>query len=134
MESETGLFYQHSIVKGQNPDKKDSFGNIHAIRELQKREILEIHGNIIEHMFGNGRYGSIYAKYNPVLIRGVRNSSDLLYEENYIRFCKEIHPELRTCIILCDHEYSHISSSSLRGLSQLKDGKSENIYEKYVVK
>lgn len=134
LEKAERIFDKVIVVKGYNPDKKDSFGNIYTVKELQKREVIEIHGNIINHMFSSAGYGSIYSKYNPVLIRGVRNSSDLLYEENYLKFCKEIHPELRTSIILCDHGYSHISSSALRGLSQMKDEKSENIYEKYVVK
>ena len=59
------------------------------------------------------------------LIRGIRNTSDYLYEENIAKINKEINPELKTIYLRSENET--ISSSMVREL--LKYGKP---VEKYV--
>lgn len=128
LEKAEKLFDKVIIVKAINPAKSNiNYSNtVENLESLRSREIISVSGNIIEEFMIKGSY----AKYNPVLVRGLRNSSDLLYEENYLTFCKEIWPELRSCIILGSKELSHISSSAMRELTKI----APQIYEKYSVK
>ncbi|MCK9576364.1 MAG: adenylyltransferase/cytidyltransferase family protein [Candidatus Pacearchaeota archaeon] len=113
LEKAEQLFDKVIILKGVNAEKAASIGT-DAVNELKKqlpnREVISYAGNIIEKYFvGNKR--------NPVLIRGLRNGYDLVYEESYLTFCKDFHPELRYALILCDKEFSHVSSSSIRAVA-----------------
>lgn len=118
------MFDKVIIVKGRNPNKP--YVPMQKLEFLESRQVIEYDKNIIKYFMADGPL----AKYNPVLIRGLRNSSDLLYEENYITFCKELHPNLSYCFLLCSKEYSHISSSAIREL----ENTAPELYEKYIVK
>jgi len=61
------------------------------------------------------------------LIRGLRNGVDLAYEQNQVRFLKEIDPSLKVVYFVCDPQYEHISSSALRNLKKF----SPKAYEAY---
>jgi pantetheine-phosphate adenylyltransferase len=129
LEKAEKIFDKVVIIQGHNPDKNDqNLSNLYSIKSLGNREFVEMWGNIIEQVFSPN---NPISKYNPVMIRGVRNSHDLLYEDTYIKFCKEIQNNLQAILILCDHSLSHISSSSLRSLNSMK---SLDIYEKYIVR
>jgi pantetheine-phosphate adenylyltransferase len=104
------LFDKVIIVKAVNPDKSASglleqFSKLKA--QLPDREVLFVEGNIIEKLFVNN-------PRNPIMLRGLRGSSDLNYEESYLSLCKEYHPELRYSLLLCDAEYRGISSTLIR--------------------
>lgn len=110
------LFDKVIIVKAINPDKKvdkdemtDQFYKLKS--QLPDKEVLFVDGNIIEKLFINNQR-------NPVLIRGLRNGYDLAYEETYLTYCKDYHPDLRYSLILCDKEFSHVSSSSVRSIGE----------------
>lgn len=129
------IFDKVVVVQSQNPKKE--FMNINTVYELQKRETfgLNKNKNIISQIFEYDLSSiSVYAKYNPVLIRGARNSLDFLHEESYLKFCKAIHPKLRSSIIIGDSQYSHISSFYLRELQNMEDSKSVALYKSYIVK
>ena len=53
------------------------------------------------------------------LIRGLRNEYDLNYEQNIISFVRDYMPGVRVVFLLCNKEYEHVSSSSVRSLSTL---------------
>jgi pantetheine-phosphate adenylyltransferase len=59
---------------------------------------------------------------NFVLLRGLRNATDLAYEENQIKFIREFKPNLRVVFMMCDPEFNHISSSAIRNLNKIKPG------------
>jgi pantetheine-phosphate adenylyltransferase len=121
------MFDKVILVQGVNASKDNpAFGNLKSLETLKSRECIQYDGNIINDIIAKGPLSI----YNPVLIRGIRNATDLAYEENYIAFCKEIHPELRHCFIQCDKKYSHISSSALRDLYTV----SPELYNKYIVR
>ena len=61
------------------------------------------------------------------LIRGLRNGVDLAYEQNQVRFLKEIDPNLKVVYFVCDPQYEHISSSALINLKKF----SPKSYEAY---
>lgn len=65
------------------------------------------------------------------IVRGLRNSSDLPYEQNYLRWLESLTTKkLNAAYILCDREYDHISSSAILDLVQLDRDEAM----KYVVK
>ncbi len=49
-----------------------------------------------------------------VIVRGLRNSSDLMYEQNMYCHNKALNNNVETICLLTDPEYSHISSSDVR--------------------
>lgn len=55
-------------------------------------------------------YGSV------VLVRGLRNASDLAYEQNLYSFLKDIKPDIKIVSLFCDVEYLHYSSSGIKSL------------------
>lgn len=56
--------------------------------------------------------------FNVVVVRGLRNGDDLDYEVNQMRFIEDFKKGVSTTFIVCDKEYEHISSSSIRKLEQ----------------
>lgn len=58
------------------------------------------------------------AGYNVVVIRGIRNSKDLEYEVNQMKYVNNF-KKIDTVYITCDVEYEHISSSSIRKIEEL---------------
>jgi pantetheine-phosphate adenylyltransferase len=123
LEKAEQLFDKVIVVMGVNADKKSSLDDLSFKKlkeQLPDRQVERHEGNIIKKFFiGNER--------NPVLIRGLRNGFDLMYEENYLTWCKEFHPILRYSMILCDKDYSHVSSSSIRSIDE------KWILEKYII-
>lgn len=57
-----------------------------------------------------------------VLLRGLRNATDLAYEENQLKFIREFKPGIRTMFIMCDPELNHISSSAIRNMNSIEPG------------
>lgn len=51
-----------------------------------------------------------------VLVRGLRNASDLAYEQNLYSFLKDIKPDIKIVSLFCDVEYLHYSSSGIKSL------------------
>lgn len=62
-----------------------------------------------------------------VVIRGLRNSTDLQYELTQYRYLQDIMPDIRVISIFCDKEFEHISSSAIRMLEKYGQA------EKYLV-
>ena len=69
--------------------------------------------------------------YNVVIIRGLRNGEDLDYEVNQIRFMDELKTgkKLNFCFLMCDKEFEHISSSSIRAIQKID----RKLAEKYLI-
>jgi pantetheine-phosphate adenylyltransferase len=113
------MFDKVVLVQAQNPDK-DIFGklNYDATPGLKNIEIicLDNDESIPEALQK--------IKYKPTLIRGIRNSQDLLESQNWIRQINVLSTErINLCMIDGDPKYNHISSSFLRqiqGTSEYK--------------
>lgn len=58
--------------------------------------------------------------HEVTVIRGLRNSSDLIYELNQYRFLQDLNPEIKVISIFCDKEFEHISSSAIRQMKNIK--------------
>jgi pantetheine-phosphate adenylyltransferase len=59
----------------------------------------------------------------PIVIRGLRNSTDLQYEMTQYRYLQDIMPDIQVISIFCDKEYDHISSSGIRTLQKYGNDK-----------
>lgn len=55
------------------------------------------------------------------IIRGIRNNTDLLAEQNYDKVLSDLGNQLPIIHILSDSKFSHISSSMIRELGQLNE-------------
>lgn len=53
-----------------------------------------------------------------VIIRGLRNGTDLDYEVNQFRFINDFKKDINVVYITCDQEFEHISSSAIRKIEQ----------------
>jgi pantetheine-phosphate adenylyltransferase len=67
--------------------------------------------------------------FDVVLVRGLRNGDDLAYENNQLSFIRDFKPDVKSVFIMCDKEYEHISSSSIRQIESFKPGSSQ----KYII-
>jgi pantetheine-phosphate adenylyltransferase len=125
LEQAEKLYDKVIIVKAINENKNVNIINIAEQfevlqQQLPDRETKFIEGNIIKTLFVNNIR-------NPILIRGIRNSEDLIHEKSYLRFCKDFYEELRYSLIFCDDQFSHISSSALKSLDDYS-----SIQKKYI--
>ena len=53
-----------------------------------------------------------------VVIRGLRNGTDLDYEVNQLRFVSDFKKDVNSIYITCDKEFEHISSSAIRKIKE----------------
>lgn len=53
-----------------------------------------------------------------IVIRGLRNGTDLDYEVNQFRFISDFKKDINVIYLTCDKEYEHISSSAIRKIEQ----------------
>ena len=75
--------------------------------------------NLIKHL------QEILVDSTITLIRGLRGSNDLDYETKTLRFNQDMMPDINVIMVLCDREYSHLSSSSIRALEKIDKGLGE---------
>jgi pantetheine-phosphate adenylyltransferase len=112
------IFDNILIARGVNPAKSNDIVPLPESLAL-KYGVLEYTGLLTDVV----RNASL--EYTPVVIRGLRNFTDLQYELTQYRYLQDIMPEINVISIFCDKEFEHISSSSIRLLQQYKQG---NIY------
>ena len=110
----SALFDKVYVVVASNANKKrstDSNLMIDALADCFQRENLDncvplMHSGLIAELCYDCN-----AKY---LIRGLRNTSDYMYEENIAKINQEINPDLQTIYFRADNDV--ISSSMVREL------------------
>ncbi len=107
------IFDKVIIAFGNNPEK-DKNKSVRP-KTIKNRQIAEYNGLLTD--FVNS------LKYDVVVIRGLRNSTDFQYEQNQYRYIQELKPGIKIISIFCDKEFEHISSSGIRTLEQFKKHK-----------
>lgn len=109
------LFDELVVAVGQNPDKATTFTLEERLDFL--RAITDRHDNVSVSYFEN-RYLVDYAAEigADTLLRGIRNSSDLLYEQTLRNVNADINPDISTVFILPPRDLADISSSFVKGL------------------
>ena len=117
------IFDKVIIAKGVNPEKidiKKDTKQRQFINPSQKennkiinREFYEFSGMLTDELEYHQKYSNI------TLIRGLRNGKDLDYEVNQLRFMETMKPDMQVSFIMCDNEFTHISSSAIRNIAKL---------------
>lgn len=112
VERSAELFDEVIIAIAENPNKKRSTD---ADKMKTAIENTLIHRNNITVVIVEGLVAD-YCKENNIqyLVRGLRNTSDYLYEENIAKINNTINPELKTIYFRADNDV--ISSSMIREL------------------
>lgn len=110
------MFDKVIIGFGTNPDKEKRDVEIPA--KIANRECVVYSGLITELITSQESMNQ-----NVTLIRGLRNASDLLYEQNMISFIKDIKSDVNVIYIPCDKKYEHVSSSSINVLKKYNNQK-----------
>ena len=107
------------IAMGVNPDKNSEGIELKCkeISDTLTREVVyytKFLHELVEDYENEG--------YNVVIIRGLRNGSDLDYEVNQMRFVDDFKKDINVVYITCDKEFEHISSSAIRSLQSFRSG------------
>jgi len=110
------IFDKIIVGVGINPEKdNDLLGKeIETLKNsLNNRQVLDYQGlttDIIDQIENEG-------DVEITLIRGIRNSTDLNYENDQLKFMEEIKgSSVKVIYLPCDEKYNHISSSKIRKL------------------
>jgi len=111
------IFDKVIIAFGQNPVKDERTWEIP--KSIQNRQIEHYNSLLTDLLIAVGD--------DPVLIRGLRNSTDFQYEQNQYRYMQELMPNINIVNIYCDKEFEHISSSGIRTLEKF------NKHQKYLL-
>ena len=111
------LFDKVIIAQGINPEKlSQDNDNIHNVKAVAMRQCERFTGLLTDFVLSKSQHANI------TIIRGLRNGDDLAYEANQLRFMEYLKPDIQIMFLLCDMEYEHISSSSLRNLEKIQKG------------
>lgn len=109
------IFDKVIIARGLNPGKKNELWSLPEA--IQFRQIENYEGLLTDfinpHNLG----------YDVTLVRGIRNSEDLAYEQKQYRYLQDLKPDVKLVNIFCDKEFEHISSGAIRVLDKFGKGK-----------
>jgi pantetheine-phosphate adenylyltransferase len=123
------------IVIGINPDKispekrdkyiEDKKLEAHEISKRIDRQVIVYNKFLHELVEDYEKLG-----YNVVIVRGLRNGSDLDYEVNQMRFINDFKQNINIIFISPDKEFEHISSSSI---NKIKEFGGMEMIKKYLI-
>lgn len=112
IEKAVDLFDELYVSVGVNAEKKPIF-SVHARLEMLK-EVCKKYNNV-KIVYNEGMLVDLMKKedikYN---VRGVRNDSDYIYENNMHFVNEKLYPKIVTLFIPCEEEYVNISSTAVR--------------------
>ncbi len=102
------IFDKVIIAFGKNPDKKNqNFNFPKTIKNRQVECFDELLTDLIKSL-----------NQDLVVVRGLRNSKDFIYEQKQYRYNQDLLPNIKVINIFCDKEFEHISSSGIRTLEK----------------
>lgn len=102
------IFDKVIIAFGKNPDKKNKNFNVPStIKNRQVEYFDELLTDLIKSL-----------NQDLVIIRGLRNTKDFLYEQKQYRYNQDLMPNIKVINVFCDKEFEHISSSGIRTLER----------------
>ncbi len=124
IEKASKLFDKLYVSLGVNPEKTPIFSKETRLEMLKK--VCEKYQNI-EVLYHEGMLVDLMKKYGiKYTVRGVRNDSDYVYENEMHFVNKNLYPEIVTLFIPCDKEFVNVSSTAVR--SAVKSGSNLNEY------
>lgn len=120
------LFDEVIVAIGENADKQEfEINRVETVkRQLPGKRVEGFKGFLVDYVKSLEQEGEV------TIVRGLRNSSDLLYEINMLRVLSDMDPSVKTAFFVCDRKYEHISSSMVRGLEKIQEGSASE----YIVK
>ncbi len=92
------------------------------LKDYRNIKIVDLTNDLIVHYAA-----SVNARY---MIRGIRNPSDLEFEQRILNVNAEINPDIKTIFLIPPKEYIDISSNLIKGL--LKSNNWKSVVKKYV--
>ena len=102
------IFDKVIIAFGKNLDKKNKNFNVPStIKNRQVEYFDELLTDLIKSL-----------NQDLVIIRGLRNTKDFLYEQKQYRYNQDLMPNINVINVFCDKEFEHISSSGIRTLEK----------------
>ncbi len=112
------IFDEVIVAVGENTEKeKSEIDRAETIKlQLRGKRVERFTGLLIDYVKSLENEGQV------TIIRGLRNSSDLLYEINMLRVLKDMDPFIEVIYLVCDRKYEHISSSMIRSLEKTQIG------------
>lgn len=110
------VFDKVIIAQGYNREKQKPIKKIHSIRE-----IIQYPG-LITDLFNKEPHCEKY------LVRGLRNSFDVAYEDNLRNTILDFNPNIQVIYFFCQKRNEHINSSMIRSLYEF----GEETYKKYL--
>lgn len=109
------IFDKVILLVGQNSDKvKNDMNTVPSYFEFKQVEYLDPMGLTTDFIQNN-----IDNNVDISLIRGLRNGTDLQYEQNQLSYMKDFYADLKVVYITCDKEFEHISSSAIRSINKI---------------
>lgn len=109
------IFDKVILLVGQNSDKvKNDMNTVPSYFEFKQVEYLDPMGLTTDFIQNN-----IDNNVDISLIRGLRNGTDLQYEQNQLSYMKDFYADLKVVYITCDKEFEHISSSVIRSINKI---------------
>lgn len=106
------IFDKIIIARGTNPEKKNE---LHPLPEILKYHQVINYNGLLTDLMNN-------LEYDVILIRGLRNSTDLQYEMTQFQYLQDLKPDIKIINIFCDKQFEHISSSAIRSLETFGKG------------
>lgn len=107
------IFNKVILLNGQNQDKEARERK--EYKDFEFKEVVYLEFPLTTDYIKS----IVFENVNVTLIRGLRNATDLQYEQNQLAFMKELYPELNVVYISCDKEFEHISSSAIKSLQKI---------------
>lgn len=110
------VFDKVIVAVGVNPDKTTDSSIVEVCKRVPYNEVISYNGlttDMIQRYQEKNNVGSV------TLIKGLRNSDDLSYEINQLRYMQDMYPNLKVAYFISDKEYDHISSSAIRALTKV---------------
>lgn len=109
LEKAEKIFDKVVIGVGVNPDKSNRSDEFYGFLPKHK-EIVHYSGLVTELI------ETLEVDCDVTVIMGLRDSSDLIYVQNYIRTVTDLKKDVKFVILQSDVEFQHVSSSMIRGL------------------
>ncbi|MBQ7760832.1 MAG: pantetheine-phosphate adenylyltransferase [Clostridia bacterium] len=124
--------YDEVYVVALINEKKQYLFNMEEKKKIIELSISEFE-NAVADAYGGMTADYMHQKGITHIIRGVRNETDLAYEQNLANKMKEFDDTFETTILKCSNELKEISSSKVRELIR-KGKKIVNFVHKNAIK
>jgi pantetheine-phosphate adenylyltransferase len=120
------IFDEVIIAIGDNPGKeKSEIDRLSTLKfQLPGKRVEKFSGFLVNYINDLRKEGDI------TIVRGLRNSSDLLYALNNLRVLNDLDPSIKSVFFVCDRKYEHISSTLVRQMESIQKGSASE----YIVK